>query len=93
MKILTFTLAAALAALQVPASAQAGDDSGHVPRDDPSDVRQTAFGRQGHPERVTRTVEPDISDDMRFTPTPLTVRHGETVKFVEAGMVGKVVVQ
>lgn len=82
MKILKLTLAAALVALQVPAFAHAGDDHGHAPHYDPGQVRQTAFGRQGNPERVTRTVALDMTDDMRFTPSQVTVRRGETVKFV-----------
>ncbi|MCO5118857.1 MAG: cupredoxin family protein [Burkholderiaceae bacterium] len=82
MNILKLTLAAALVALQVPAFAHVGDDHGHAPAYDASQVKQTPFGRQGNPERVTRTVELDMTDDMRFTPDRVTVRRGETVKFV-----------
>ena len=45
-------------------------------------AEEHAFGRQGYPENVTRTVEVDMADTMRFTPDSLTVKAGDTVKFV-----------
>ena len=42
---------------------------------------QKPFGREGDPKKVTRTVDIDMSDKMRFTPAELTVREGETVRF------------
>jgi uncharacterized cupredoxin-like copper-binding protein len=43
---------------------------------------EQAFGRQGDPKRVTRTIHVDMSDRMRFTPAALSVAQGETVRFV-----------
>ncbi len=43
---------------------------------------ETGFGRTGDPARVSRTVDIDMSDAMRFTPTELVVNRGETVRFV-----------
>ncbi|HEY6967310.1 MAG TPA: cupredoxin family protein [Burkholderiales bacterium] len=40
------------------------------------------FGRAGDARKATRTVRVDMSDKMRFSPASLTVRQGETVKFV-----------
>jgi uncharacterized cupredoxin-like copper-binding protein len=40
------------------------------------------FGREGDPKRATRTVRVDMSDKMRFSPASLTIKQGETVKFV-----------
>ncbi|MFM9434165.1 putative cupredoxin-like copper-binding protein [Janthinobacterium sp. CG_23.3] len=40
------------------------------------------FGRQGDPAKVTREIKIDMSDAMRFTPSNLTVRQGETIRFV-----------
>lgn len=40
------------------------------------------WGREGDPKKVTRTVEVDMSDAMRFNPDKLTVKQGDTVKFV-----------
>jgi uncharacterized cupredoxin-like copper-binding protein len=41
-----------------------------------------AFGRAGDAKKATRTVRIDMSDRMRFTPASLTVKQGETVKFL-----------
>ena len=40
------------------------------------------FGRQGDPKKATRTIGIDMSDDMRFSPAEITVRQGETIRFV-----------
>lgn len=40
------------------------------------------FGRQGDPKKVTKTVQVDMADTMRFTPETLTVKKGETVRFI-----------
>jgi uncharacterized cupredoxin-like copper-binding protein len=54
------------------------------PAYDASKVEERAFGREGDPKRVTRTVKLDMTDAFRFTPADLTVKRGETVKFVVA---------
>jgi uncharacterized cupredoxin-like copper-binding protein len=51
---------------------------------DPSKVEQRAFGREGDPGKVNRTVRLDMTDAFRFTPAAVTVRRGQTVKFVVA---------
>lgn len=43
---------------------------------------EKAFGKAGDPKKVVRTVNVDMSDQMRFTPAALTIKAGETVKFV-----------
>lgn len=40
------------------------------------------FGREGDPKKATRTVRVDMSDKMRFSPASLTIKQGDTVKFV-----------
>lgn len=45
---------------------------------------QHAFGKQGHPSKVTRTITIDMSDNMRFAPGDITVKQGETIRFVVA---------
>jgi len=40
------------------------------------------FGREGDPRKATRTVRVDMSDKMRFSPASLTIKQGDTVKFV-----------
>lgn len=41
-----------------------------------------SFGRPGKMQQATRTVEVSMSDEMRFTPSKITVKRGETVKFI-----------
>lgn len=41
-----------------------------------------AFGREGQPEQVTRTIAIDMDDAMRFSPSRITVQQGETVRFI-----------
>lgn len=41
----------------------------------------TAFGKPGEPKKVSRTVNVDMTDDMRFTPSTITVKRGETIRF------------
>jgi uncharacterized cupredoxin-like copper-binding protein len=43
--------------------------------------QETAFGRQGDRKKVTRTINVDMSDRMRFEPAQLTVKQGETIRF------------
>jgi uncharacterized cupredoxin-like copper-binding protein len=45
-------------------------------------AEEKAFGRPGDPKKVTRTVRIQGTDDMRYTPAAVTVKQGETVRFV-----------
>jgi len=49
---------------------------------DATKVEERAFGREGDPKKVTRTIKLDMTDAFRFTPGEVTVKRGETVKFV-----------
>lgn len=49
---------------------------------DASKVEAKAFGQEGDPKKVTRTVKLSMADTMRFTPADVTVKRGETIKFV-----------
>ena len=40
------------------------------------------FGRAGDPKKATRTVRIGMADTMRYTPSEVKVRKGETVKFI-----------
>lgn len=74
-------IAAAALALVVTGSQAHGDDHpAHTY--DASQVRDTDFGREGNPASATRTIQVDMADAMRFTPAEVTVRRGETVRFV-----------
>ena len=41
-----------------------------------------AFGREGDPKRAKRTIHVGMADTMRFTPAELTIKRGDTVKFI-----------
>ena len=43
---------------------------------------ETAFGRTGDAKKAVRTIAVDMSDRMRFSPASISVKRGETVKFV-----------
>jgi uncharacterized cupredoxin-like copper-binding protein len=74
--------AAALAFSSTLASAH-GDEEHAAPREyDASKVEPTDFGQEGNPKKVTKTVKVDMTDNMRFTPADVTVKRGDTVKFV-----------
>lgn len=75
-------LLAFAATLVAPAAlAHGGSDHGtNSQRHDAARAVDTPFGRAGDPESAKRTVEIDMTDDMRFTPAVLEVRRGETVR-------------
>ncbi len=54
------------------AFADAGHDHG----------KNTTFGSPGKESEITRTIEVQASDDMRFTPGKIEVRQGDTIKFI-----------
>jgi uncharacterized cupredoxin-like copper-binding protein len=41
-----------------------------------------AFGRPGDARKVTRTIHVTMDDSYRFTPSDVTIRRGQTVRFV-----------
>jgi uncharacterized cupredoxin-like copper-binding protein len=42
------------------------------------------FGRAADPRKAKRTIRVDMSDAMRFSPADITVKQGESVRFVIA---------
>lgn len=40
------------------------------------------MGKPGNPTKVSRTIEIDMNDTMRFTPSHVQVKRGETIKFI-----------
>lgn len=57
--------------------------AGHGPaKSKPLSTQEHPWGREGDPKNATRTIEIRMSDKMRFTPDVLTVKRGETVRFV-----------
>ena len=69
-------------ALWVPVATPAhGDGQEHKPAAARS-VVETAFGRSADPKRATRTIRIDMSDTMRYTPSEIEVKQGDTIRFV-----------
>jgi uncharacterized cupredoxin-like copper-binding protein len=76
-------LAFAVFALSTGAALAHGNEEHVAARKfDASKVESTDFGQEGNPKRVTKTIKIDMSDAMRFTPSAVTIKRGETVKFV-----------
>jgi uncharacterized cupredoxin-like copper-binding protein len=72
-------LIVAVAALLVAATAQAHGPKAHDQGPN-LEMVETAFGRTGDPKKVSRTVDIEMLDTMRFKPDRITVRHGDTLR-------------
>ena len=76
-------LAIALLTTGATAALAHGDDhKANAHKYDASKVENTAFGREGNPRKVSRTIKVDMADTMRFTPASMAVKQGETIRFV-----------
>ena len=83
VNILTALLTAA--ALLVPLQVHAHGEAAHGAKKPAAiSTEEHDFGREGDPARAQRTVVIEMSDTMRFRPAQLTVKQGETVRFVVA---------
>ena len=76
----TILITALLVAL--PVSAVAHTDSHAKKAGAAISTEEKAFGRQGDPKKVSRTINVDMADTMRFTPAELAIKRGETIRFV-----------
>ena len=71
-----------LALASVLAAAHGGEEHATARKYDARKVEETAFGREGDPKKVARTIKVDMADSMRFSPDALVIKRGQTVKFV-----------
>ena len=72
-----------LSAMAFSTSVGAHGDGKHKTKSNaPISTEEHAFGKQGDPKKVTRTIAIDMTDTMRFGPADITVKEGETIKFV-----------
>jgi len=71
------TAFATLLALAAAAASASGTHAGGHGHD-----ADEAIGKPGVAAKATRTVNVDMTDSMRFTPADITVKQGETVRFV-----------
>ena len=78
------SLLAALAALFLASGgAAAHGEKPHSRKFSPQQLaEEKAFGRAGDPMKVTRTIRFTMSDKMRFDPSHIAVKQGETVRFI-----------
>ena len=72
-KIFSILILGAWSALALAGGKHAG---GH------DDDHAMAYGVPGEAAQVSRTIEVQAADNMRYAPAAITVRRGETVKFV-----------
>jgi len=82
-KTMTRRLVMVLAGLALAAT-QALADGKHA-----GHSAERPYGKAGDKKKVTRTIEVGMSDAMRFTPAEITIKRGETIRFV-ASNTGKV---
>lgn len=79
---LTPLISAAVLALAADTAQAHGNDEHATKKFDASKVEPTAFGQQGDPKKVVRTIRVDMTDNMRFAPSDITIKRGQTVRFV-----------
>ena len=61
--------------------AAATDTHGHGDGHDDGHSHASVVGKPGDPAAVSRTVDVTMDDSMRFTPSQIAVKKGETVRF------------
>ncbi|KAF3995973.1 cupredoxin domain-containing protein [Glaciimonas immobilis] len=74
-------IASALALSLLSLNAFAHGDEGHAASGE-KEGHAATMGLPGDANKVSKTMEVDMSDAMRFTPSTISVKRGETVKFV-----------
>ena len=77
LKIFSATVLVSALGFTVPAWSAGNHAGGHSHGSDTQ-----AIGQPGQASQVTRTLELSMSDSMRFSPANITVKAGETIKFV-----------
>ena len=77
-------IASAIAASLVFAGgAMAHGDEDHAKKEEqPAEDHAAALGKPGDPRKVTRDVNVEMNDAMRFRPDSIRVKRGETIRFV-----------
>jgi uncharacterized cupredoxin-like copper-binding protein len=73
--------------LAVAAALAIGMSHGHTDSDpraqvDYSKASEMPFGKAADPKKAVHTIRIEMADTMRFTPAEITVRRGDTVRFV-----------
>lgn len=55
---------------------------GHGQKVDQGEDHAAALGEPGDAAKATRTMEVDMNDSMRYTPSTISIKRGETIKFI-----------
>ena len=82
MKYLTLKLIAACALIYSATASFAHEGESHDKKKGPVVKEQKEWGIAGDAKAAKRTINLSMGDDMRFTPNAITVKQGETVRFV-----------
>lgn len=75
-------LVAMVSILALSTQAMAHGDETHSKKAAPVVKEQKPWGIAGDPKAAKRTIEVHMTDQMRFTPDKISVRQGETIRFV-----------
>jgi uncharacterized cupredoxin-like copper-binding protein len=59
-----------------------GDENHGKKKDRHTNGHANALGKPGDPQKVTRTIEVEMNDTMRFKPDSIQVKRGETIRFL-----------
>ena len=76
------TLAAMTAMSCISVAMAHGAHHGRHDATGPYQVEQKPFGIAGDPKKMTRTIQLEMDDSMRFTPSTVNVKLGDTIRFV-----------
>ena len=82
MKHITLKLIAAYALIYWSTSTFAHENTPHKAKTAAVVKEQKDWGIAGDAKSVKQVITLTMNDDMRFTPSAFTVRHGETVRFI-----------
>lgn len=81
MKCSAFVVAVALSVLSTAVFAHG--ETVHSRKFSPAQLaEEKPFGKAGDPKKITRTIMFRMSDEMRFDPSHITVKRGETIRFI-----------
>lgn len=64
------------------AFADAGSHGHGASHSDAHSAQEEVFGKPGNVKKVSRTIPVEMTDAMRFGPAAVTVKQGETIRFV-----------
>jgi uncharacterized cupredoxin-like copper-binding protein len=78
MKIILLAVVIAFAG---PAGLALSHTGAHDKAKPPAASEDTAFGRKGNPGQISRTINVEMDDHLRFRPGEVSVKQGETVRF------------